>query len=127
MKKILFSLLVIFTFHFAMAQTGEVIITKKNPKDNAPAVVIGTDGKTQLYILDGKIVTSINDISPNDIESVSVLKGAMATKKYGEKAADGVVEIVSKKNAKKEGINNSSKKSSVVPNVGAQCTISCPR
>ena len=102
MKKILFSLLVIFTFHFAMAQTGEVIITKKNPKDNAPAVVIGTDGKTPLYILDGKIVTSINDIAPNDIESVSVLKGAMATKKYGEKAADGVVEIVSKKNAKKD-------------------------
>jgi serine protease Do len=55
-----------------------------------------------LYILDGKIVTSINDIAPNDIESVSVLKGAMATKKYGEKAADGVVEIVSKKNAKKD-------------------------
>ena len=102
MKKILFSLLVIFTFHFAMAQTGEVIITKKNPKDNAPAVVIGTDGKTPLYILDGKIVTSISDIAPNDIESVSVLKGAMATKKYGEKAADGVVEIVSKKNAKKD-------------------------
>ncbi len=102
MKKILFSLLVSFTFHFAMAQTGEVIITKKNPKDNAPAVVIGTDGKTPLYILDGKIVTSINDIAPNDIESVSVLKGAMATKKYGEKAADGVVEIVSKKNAKKD-------------------------
>lgn len=102
MKKILFSLLVIFTFHFAMAQTGEVIITKKNPKDNAPAVVIGTDGKTPLYILDGKIVTSINDIAPNDIESVSVLKGAMATKKYGEKAANGVVEIVSKKNAKKD-------------------------
>ena len=102
MKKILFSLLVSFTIHFAMAQTGEVIITKKNPKDNAPAVVIGTDGKTPLYILDGKIVTSINDIAPNDIESVSVLKGAMATKKYGEKAADGVVEIVSKKNAKKD-------------------------
>jgi serine protease Do len=102
MKKILFSLLVSFTFHFAMAQTGEVIITKKNPKDNAPAVVIGTDGKTPLYILDGKIVTSISDIAPNDIESVSVLKGAMAIKKYGEKAADGVVEIVSKKNAKKD-------------------------
>ena len=102
MKKILFSLLVIFTFHFAMAQTGEVIITKKNPKDNAPAVVISTDGKTPLYILDGKIVNNIKDISPNDIESVSVLKDAMAIKKYGEKAANGVIEIVSKKNAKKE-------------------------
>jgi serine protease Do len=113
MKKILVSLLLVsFTFHFVMAQTGEVIITKKNPKDNAPAVVIGKEGKTPLYILDGKIVTSISDIAPTDIESVSVLKGAMATKKYGEKAADGVIEIISKKNAKKEGTNNSSKKSS---------------
>jgi serine protease Do len=113
MKKILVSLLLVsFAFHFALAQTGEVIITKKNPKENAPAVIISKDGKTPLYILDGKIVASINDIAPTDIESVSVLKGAMAIKKYGEKAADGVVEIVSKKNAKKEGINNSSKKSS---------------
>ena len=110
MKKILFSLLLVsFTFHFAMAQTGEVIITKKNPKENAPAVIISKDGKTPLYILDGKIVDNINDISPNDIESVSVLKGAMAIKKYGEKAADGVVEIVSKKNAKKEETKNASK------------------
>ena len=113
MKKILVSLLLVsFALHFALAQTGEVIITKKNPKENAPAVIIGKEGKTPLYILDGKIVASINDIAPTDIESVSVLKGAMAIKKYGEKAADGVVEIVSKKNAKKEGINNSSKKSS---------------
>jgi serine protease Do len=103
MKKILVSLLLVsFTFHFALAQTGEVIITKKNPKENAPAVIISKDGKTPLYILDGKIVTSINDIAPTDIESVSVLKGAMAIKKYGEKAANGVIEIVSKKNAKKE-------------------------
>jgi serine protease Do len=113
MKKILVSLLLVsLTFHFVMAQTGEVIITKKNPKENAPAVVIGTDGKTPLYILDGKIVSSINDIAPTDIESVSVLKGAMAIKKYGEKAADGVIEIVSKKNAKKEVTNNSPKNSS---------------
>ena len=112
MKKILVSLLVIFTFHFALAQTSEVIITNKNPKDNAPAVVIGKDGKTPLYILDGKIVDNIKDISPNDIESVSVLKGAMATKKYGEKAADGVIEIISKKNAKKEGSKDAQKNSS---------------
>ena len=122
MKKIIFSLLLVsIASHFAMAQTSEVIITKKNPKDNAPAVVIGTDGKTPLYILDGKIVTSINDIAPNDIESVSVLKGAMATKKYGEKAANGVVEITSKKNAKKDITNNSTKNSSLKPTTEAIC------
>jgi serine protease Do len=115
MKKILVSLLLVsFSFHFAMAQTGEVIITKKNPKENAPAVIIGKDGKTPLYVVDGKIVTSISDIAPTDIESVSVFKGAMAIKKYGEKAADGVIEIVSKKNTKKEGAKNSSKDSTKV-------------
>jgi serine protease Do len=115
MKKILVSLLLVsFTFHLAMAQSSEVIVTRKNPKQNAPAVIIGKDGKTPLYILDGKIVTSINDIAPNDIESVSVLKGEMATKKYGEKAADGVVEITSKKNTKKEGTKNASKDSTKV-------------
>ena len=115
MKKILVSLLLVsFTFHLAMAQSSEVIVTRKNPKENAPAVIIGKDGKTPLYILDGKIVTSINDIAPNDIESVSVLKGEMATKKYGEKAADGVVEITSKKNAKKEGTKNTTKDSTKV-------------
>ena len=103
MKKILASLLLVsIATHFVMAQTGEVIITKKNPKENTPAVVIGKEGKTPLYILDGKIVTSISDISPNDIESVSVLKGAMARKKYGEKAADGVIEIISKKKTKSD-------------------------
>lgn len=110
MKKILVSLLLVsFTFHFVLAQTGEVIITKKNPKENTPAVIISKDGKTPLYIVDGKIVTSISDIAPTDIESVSVLKGAMAIKKYGEKAADGVVEITSKKNAKKEGAKDALK------------------
>jgi len=113
MKKILVSLLLVsFTFHLVMAQTGEVIITKKNPKENAPAVIIGKEGKTPLYILDGKIVASISGIAPTDIESVSVLKGEMATKKYGEKAADGVIEIISKKNAKKDEIKDASKNSS---------------
>jgi len=113
MKKILVSLLLVsFTFHLAMAQTGEVIITKKNPKENTPTVVNGKEGKTPLYILDGKIVASISGIAPYDIESVSVLKGDMAIKKYGEKAADGVIEIISKKNAKKEETKDASKNSS---------------
>lgn len=38
-----------------------------------------------------------SDINPNDIESVSILKGAAATVKYGSRAANGVVEITTKK------------------------------
>ena len=38
----------------------------------------------------------INDINPNDIESVSVLKGASASALYGSRAANGVVLITTK-------------------------------
>ena len=39
----------------------------------------------------------MEDINPNEIESVSVLKGVSATNKYGEKAKDGAIEIITKK------------------------------
>ena len=48
-----------------------------------------------LIILDGKEVphSSINQLSPNNIERVDVLKGEAAIKKYGKKGKDGVVLI----------------------------------
>jgi len=54
---------------------------------------------TPLYILDGAPVTSsvFNTLSPNDIESVAVLKDASAVAIYGSRAANGVIVITSKK------------------------------
>ncbi|MEN8116405.1 MAG: carboxypeptidase-like regulatory domain-containing protein [Bacteroidota bacterium] len=49
-----------------------------------------------LYIIDGKIIESIEDISPADIESISVLKGASAIALYGEKGKDGVILVKTK-------------------------------
>ncbi len=43
------------------------------------------------------------DIDPNDIETMSVLKGAAATALYGSRAANGVILITTKKGSKKEG------------------------
>lgn len=40
------------------------------------------------------------DINPNDIESISVLKGAAATALYGSRAANGVIMITTKKGTK---------------------------
>ena len=53
-----------------------------------------------LIFVDGKATTQkeMNAINPNTIQSVNVLKGESAVKKYGEKAANGVVEITLKKN-----------------------------
>ena len=40
------------------------------------------------------------DINPQDIENVSVLKGAAASALYGARAANGVVLITTKKGSK---------------------------
>lgn len=37
-----------------------------------------------------------NDINPEDVESVTVLKGASATALYGSRAANGVIMITTK-------------------------------
>ncbi len=49
-----------------------------------------------LYIVDGFPVNSINDISPSDIQSISVLKDASSTAIYGSRGANGVVIITTK-------------------------------
>ena len=46
----------------------------------------------------------ISDINPDDIESISVLKGANAAALYGARAADGVIIITTKKGRAKKGI-----------------------
>ncbi|MBV8252932.1 MAG: SusC/RagA family TonB-linked outer membrane protein [Chitinophaga sp.] len=47
--------------------------------------------------------TGINDINPDDIESVEILKGAKATALYGEKGANGVMMITTKSGANARG------------------------
>lgn len=44
------------------------------------------------------------DINPDDIESMSVLKGAAATALYGSRAANGVIMITTKKGTIRKGI-----------------------
>ncbi|SHM12423.1 iron complex outermembrane recepter protein [Chitinophaga jiangningensis] len=47
--------------------------------------------------------TGINDINPDDIESIDILKGAKATALYGEKGANGVMMITTKSGAHAKG------------------------
>lgn len=47
---------------------------------------------------------AISDINPEDIESISVLKGPSAAALYGSRAGDGVVLITTKKGQKNEGL-----------------------
>jgi TonB-linked SusC/RagA family outer membrane protein len=59
---------------------------------------LGIGTSTPLVIVDGVITKySIADIDANDIESIEVLKGAAAASFYGSDAANGVVNISTKR------------------------------
>ncbi len=55
---------------------------------------------TPLYVVDGVLTPTINDINPVDIESVSVLKDAASASIYGSRAANGVILVTTKKGSK---------------------------
>lgn len=55
-----------------------------------------TGSNSPLYIVDGFPVSSLSDISPTDIESISVLKDASSTAIYGAQGANGVILITTK-------------------------------
>jgi hypothetical protein len=69
--------------------------------DKQSKIVISTDDDNNdpLIFIDGKKTKKgiMDNIEPDTIESVNVLKGESAIKKYGEKAKDGVIEITTKK------------------------------
>jgi TonB-linked SusC/RagA family outer membrane protein len=67
---------------------------------------IGSFGSTSpLYVIDGvPMGTTIRDFSPNDIETLQVLKDASAAAIYGSRAANGVVIITTKQGKKNQAM-----------------------
>lgn len=55
------------------------------------------DINAPLYVVDGMFVSNINDIAPDDIERIDVLKDASSTAIYGSRGANGVVIVTTKK------------------------------
>ncbi|MCZ4694517.1 hypothetical protein DWB61_05635 [Ancylomarina euxinus] len=96
----------------AKAKDGVILIRTKNtvsidsPKNKAFKFKGKT--KTPLYIINGvelSCVQSIDDIDPNEIESMNLLKDASAIDKYGKKAKHGVIEITTKTHRKAPSFN----------------------
>ena len=58
-----------------------------------------TGDNSPLYVVDGFQTETISDISPNDIEDITVLKDASSTAIYGSQGANGVI-LITTKNAK---------------------------
>jgi hypothetical protein len=101
----------------AIAQKTKVIIPDKVtyvvPRDtiqNTGTVLIGLDTNMDpLYVVDGKNVPDLNNLNPNNIASIRVLKQQPAKEVYaglyGKKALNGVVVIQTKDAVQKTPAN----------------------
>lgn len=80
---------------------GEVTVIKHGGQRQKGAIPFNADSegsmKDALLFVDGKKVSTIDDIKPEDIESMTVLKGEAAIEKYGEDGKNGVIHIKVKK------------------------------
>jgi len=94
--------------------------------------VSGLTGGDPLFVVDGTPLANNNfssttggadygnlasDINPEDIASISVLKGPSATALYGERAKYGVVMVTTKKGSARKGLGVTFKSSLSVENV----------
>ena len=84
----------------ALDKKANVVIEKKTENGSEKYIIVDNTKPTRpavmpLIYVDGVKVTEqeMNAISPSDIESVNVLKGENAIKKYADDAKVGVVEI----------------------------------
>jgi TonB-linked SusC/RagA family outer membrane protein len=94
--------------------TGMSVVSANGRPGTAPSIVlrgpksINIDAsRSPLILVDGVILNgNSNDINPEDIESIEVVKGAAASSLYGSRAGNGVIQITTKsaKNAP-PGIN----------------------
>lgn len=79
---------------------GVTVINQGAPGANSTVFVRGVSnfGNTSpLYVIDGVQATSMSQVNPNDIESISVLKDAGAAAIYGVAGGNGVIVVTTKK------------------------------
>ena len=78
----------------------QISSTTTDPGASVNVVIRGyssINGNNQpLYVVDGIVVSGMNTLSNEDIESLTVLKGAAATALYGSRAANGVIVITTR-------------------------------
>lgn len=92
----------------ATSLTGKIAglnIKNSTEFNDAPKMLLR--GETPIVIVDGIPYESIglNEIAPDDIESIDVLKGATASALYGSKGSKGAIMVTTKKGSKNEGLN----------------------
>ena len=88
----------------------QVNSTTGQPGDDASIVIRGigsvTSSTAPLIVVDGmQFNGAVSDINPQDIESMSVLKDAASCALYGNKGANGVILITTKRAKKRDKID----------------------
>lgn len=85
-----------------------VQVVNRGAPGSTPEIIIRGIGSMQgaqpLYVVDGMFYDNINWLSPNDIESIAVLKDASAASIYGVRAAGGVIMVTTKQGRVGEGV-----------------------
>jgi len=85
-----------------------VQVVNRGAPGSAPEIIIRGIGSMQgaqpLYVVDGMFYDNLNWLSPNDIESIAVLKDASAASIYGVRAAGGVIMVTTKQGRLNEGV-----------------------
>lgn len=81
---------------------GVTVVNNGGDPTAPPKIIIrgvgSTNAEEPMIVLDGIIFNgSFNDVNPNDIESISVLKDAASAAIYGARASGGVILITTKK------------------------------
>lgn len=91
----------------ATSLTGKVSgLLVKNSTDFGVAPSLTIRGEAPLLVIDGVPYNnkSLGDISSEDIESLSVLKGATASALYGFRGANGAILVTTKNGSTNEGV-----------------------
>ena len=82
-----------------LEKKAKTVIVRKTETGSEKYIIVnsqsGKDAASPTYYLDGVKITEneMKAISPNDIESINVLKGEQALNKYHEEGKNGVIEI----------------------------------
>jgi TonB-linked SusC/RagA family outer membrane protein len=84
---------------------GVDIVSNMRPGEISSITIRGTrsisGSNAPLYVVDGIILMgNVNDINPNDVASIEILKDASAAAIYGSRGANGVVLITTKSGKK---------------------------
>jgi TonB-linked SusC/RagA family outer membrane protein len=78
-----------------------VTIGSGTPGDHGDVLIHGVQSingtNAPIYVIDGTITDNSNNINPQDVATISVLKDASAVAIYGSRAANGVIVITTKR------------------------------